>query len=261
MCAVLKVFWVLVVTLSLVSCSVSPRKRNTKYSSFLLDFAIHFCTCSQTVFCDRQFFSVSKLLHTFPSRQFDVFVSRHFIATPCHRFFPISATFHITRKTHQSTQTSHNQCLHAWLIVFFDLSGHNDTSTFHVINPALVKSPAHALDSTKLSQFPNAQKPERWLCVNPFKNTTLHTRWAEIVRTPFYRQFGITKQALLRMNWLWRSCATCWPLNNHDSPAKYQHDQYKEDFFDIGPNSVPITYNSCEWAGLKPLSARKNKCI
>ena len=31
MCAVLKVFWVLVVTLSLVSCSVSPRKRNTKY--------------------------------------------------------------------------------------------------------------------------------------------------------------------------------------------------------------------------------------
>ena len=23
--------------------------------SFLLDFVVHFCTCSQTVFCDRQF--------------------------------------------------------------------------------------------------------------------------------------------------------------------------------------------------------------
>ena len=34
MCAVLKVFWVLVVTLSLVSCSVSPRRRNTKYRFF-----------------------------------------------------------------------------------------------------------------------------------------------------------------------------------------------------------------------------------
>ena len=31
MCATFKVFWVLVVTLSLVSCSVSPRRRNTKY--------------------------------------------------------------------------------------------------------------------------------------------------------------------------------------------------------------------------------------
>ena len=43
-------------TLSLVSCSVSPRRRNTKYRFlFLLDFVVHFCTCSQTVFCDRQF--------------------------------------------------------------------------------------------------------------------------------------------------------------------------------------------------------------
>ena len=24
-------------------------------SSFLLDFVVHLCTCSQTVFCDRQF--------------------------------------------------------------------------------------------------------------------------------------------------------------------------------------------------------------
>ena len=60
MCAVSKVFWVLVVTLSLVSCSVSPRRRNAKLQiSFLLDFVVHFCTCSQTVFCDRQFFSVA----------------------------------------------------------------------------------------------------------------------------------------------------------------------------------------------------------
>ena len=76
---VLKVFWVLVVTLSLVSCSVSPRRRNTldghvvigvvlgfttptQYQvqiSFLLDFVVYFCTCSQTVFCDRQFLSAA----------------------------------------------------------------------------------------------------------------------------------------------------------------------------------------------------------
>ena len=63
------------VTLSLVSCSVSPRRRNTldghvvicvvlgfttqtQYqvqSSFLLNFVVQLCTCSQTVFCDRQF--------------------------------------------------------------------------------------------------------------------------------------------------------------------------------------------------------------
>ena len=48
------------VTLSLVSCPVSPRKRNTKYRfHFLLDVVVHFCTCSQTVFCDRQFLPVA----------------------------------------------------------------------------------------------------------------------------------------------------------------------------------------------------------
>ena len=36
--------------------------------SFLLDFVVHFCTCKQTVFCDRQFFC-SQLLHTFASRK------------------------------------------------------------------------------------------------------------------------------------------------------------------------------------------------
>ena len=45
MCAVLKVFWVLVVTLSLVSCLVSPRRRNTKYrflSFWILQFTFAF---------------------------------------------------------------------------------------------------------------------------------------------------------------------------------------------------------------------------
>ena len=41
MCAVLKVFWVLVVTLSLMSCSVSPRRRNTK-SRFLSFWILQF---------------------------------------------------------------------------------------------------------------------------------------------------------------------------------------------------------------------------
>ena len=45
-------------TLSLVSCSVSPRRRNTKYTLYsFLDFAIHFCVWSHIVF--RQFLSVA----------------------------------------------------------------------------------------------------------------------------------------------------------------------------------------------------------
>ena len=80
MCAVLKVFRVLVVTLSLVSCSVSPRKRNTKYRflSFWI-FVVHFCTCSQTVFCDCQFFSVANyctLLHR-ENESFEVLSLQH----------------------------------------------------------------------------------------------------------------------------------------------------------------------------------------
>ena len=77
MCAVWKVLWVLVVTLSLLSCSVSARRRDTlsghvvigvelgfttqtQYQvqiSFLLDFVVHLCICSRTVFCGRQFSS------------------------------------------------------------------------------------------------------------------------------------------------------------------------------------------------------------
>ena len=39
-----------------LGCHVSPRRRNTKYRvHFLLNFAVQLCTCSQTVFCDRQF--------------------------------------------------------------------------------------------------------------------------------------------------------------------------------------------------------------
>ena len=38
-------------------------------SSFLLDVAVNFCTCSQTVFCDRKLLSVTKLLHIFASRK------------------------------------------------------------------------------------------------------------------------------------------------------------------------------------------------
>ena len=88
---------------------------------------------------------------TFPLRavtivllgQFDVFVSPQFVAAPCHRFLPVSATLGIARAAHHlpssNTNTSHSQGLHAWLIVFLELSGHNDTSTFHVVNPALLR--------------------------------------------------------------------------------------------------------------------------
>ena len=51
------------VTLSLVSdvlsCIVTTQTQYQVQSSFLLDFAVHFCTCSQSVFCDRQFSSVA----------------------------------------------------------------------------------------------------------------------------------------------------------------------------------------------------------
>ena len=65
MCALLKLFKVLVVhvVIGVVRChhaDVIP-------SVFLfLDFVVHFCTCSQTVFCDRQFLPVANyctLLH------------------------------------------------------------------------------------------------------------------------------------------------------------------------------------------------------
>ena len=96
--------------------------------------------------------------------QFDVFVSPQFVAATCHRFFPVSATLGIAREAHHlsssNTNTSHCQSLQAWLIVFLQLPGHNDTSTFHVVGPALVWSPAQAQDTTKLSQFPNAQRLE-----------------------------------------------------------------------------------------------------
>ena len=67
MCAVFKVFRILMVALSLVSCSVPPRTRNAKYrflSLWILMFT--FCTCSQTVCFDGQFLFVANcytLLH------------------------------------------------------------------------------------------------------------------------------------------------------------------------------------------------------
>ena len=63
MCAVLKVLWVLVVTLSLVSCSETPQTQYQVQISFLLDFVVHFCTCSQIVFCDRQFICSQIVAH------------------------------------------------------------------------------------------------------------------------------------------------------------------------------------------------------
>ena len=86
MCAVLKVFCFLVVHVVIGVVLGFTRRRNTldghvvigvvlgfttqtQYPvqiSFLLDFVVHLCTCSQTVFCDRQFLSVANyctLLH------------------------------------------------------------------------------------------------------------------------------------------------------------------------------------------------------
>ena len=135
-----------------------------------------------------------------------MFVSPHFVAAPCHRFLPVSATLCIARAAHHlpssNTNTSHSQSLHAWLIVVLELSSHNDTSTFHVVDPALVRSSAQAQDTTKLTQFPNAQSLEHWLCVGPFTSSmerSWHARRVEGFNTLFHRQFGITEQSLLRL--------------------------------------------------------------
>ena len=70
MCAVWKVLWGL--GGHVVSGVVLGFTTQTQYQvqiSFLLDFVVQLCTCSQTVFCDRQFLSVAKFLHTFTSRK------------------------------------------------------------------------------------------------------------------------------------------------------------------------------------------------
>ena len=63
--------------------------------SFLLDFVVHFCTCSQTVFCDRQFLSVANyctLLHR-ENGSFEVLCSACLIKTcssTCHHVSDLS---------------------------------------------------------------------------------------------------------------------------------------------------------------------------
>ena len=47
MCAVWKVLWVLAVTLSLVSCSVSPRRRNTLDGHVVIGVVLGFTTKTQ----------------------------------------------------------------------------------------------------------------------------------------------------------------------------------------------------------------------
>ena len=56
----------LVAFLRMKSAGLSPALQQQVQISFRLDFVVHFCTCSQTVFCDRQFLSVANyctLLH------------------------------------------------------------------------------------------------------------------------------------------------------------------------------------------------------
>ena len=77
-CALFRRYWVLVVTLSLVSCSVSPRRRNTLDGHDVTGVVLSFTTqtpyqqqikfpsgfCSSIVFCHRQFLPVT-ILHTY----------------------------------------------------------------------------------------------------------------------------------------------------------------------------------------------------
>ena len=67
MCFVWKVLWVSVVTLSLVSCSVSPRRRNTK-SRVLSFWMLQFMSWPDCVLWSS-ISSVAKLLHTFTLRK------------------------------------------------------------------------------------------------------------------------------------------------------------------------------------------------
>ena len=69
MCAMLKVFWVLVVALSLVSCSVSPRRRNTQYRFLPLRILLFTFVLAVRLYSVIDNSSVAKLLHTFASRK------------------------------------------------------------------------------------------------------------------------------------------------------------------------------------------------
>ena len=149
-----------------------------------------------------------------------------FRRSACHRLFPVSASLRIARTTHHqpccNTHTPHRQRLHAWLIVLIQLPSYNDTSAFHVINPALVWSPAQAQDTTKLHQFPNAQCLEHWLCVGPFTRTMergWYTRRVEGVNTFFWLAIWDCRtkpSSRGTWSWLWRFCATYWPPSNLD---------------------------------------------
>ena len=92
-------------------------------------------------------------------RQFDVFVSPQFVTAPCHRFFPASASLGVIRATHHvprcNPDTSHGQGLHALLTMLLELTSSDDASTFHIVNPALIRSPAQTQDTTKFALLPN----------------------------------------------------------------------------------------------------------
>ena len=88
-----------------------------------------------------------------------MFFSPHFIAAPCHRFFPISASLDVAGAAHHlprcNPDTSHDQDLHALLTMLLELTCSEDASAFHIVNLALMRSPVQTHDTTKFAQFPN----------------------------------------------------------------------------------------------------------
>ena len=125
MCAVLKVFKALIVTLSLVSCGVTAQTLYQVQISFLLDFEVHFRTCSQIVFCDRQFLLVvisCTFLHRengwrprcqllFPDKRW--WVQIHTRRHPAHHRIPKSHNAWRTVREHSTKRTDgiiHRPC-------------------------------------------------------------------------------------------------------------------------------------------------------
>ena len=106
------------------------------------------------------------------------------------------------------TDTYHGKGLHVLLTVLLELTGNDDANTFHIVNPAFIRSPAQTQDTMM----------ERRLRKNQLTNTmkrNRHARPVEALNTLLHWQFGIAEQSL------WRSCATCWLLNIPDCPATF----------------------------------------
>ena len=116
-------------------------------------------------------------------------------SSKCLRLFGITRTAHHLPSS--ITHTSHSQCLHAWLIVFLKLSGHNDTSNVSFDQPSTrsVSCASTGLDAFPILKF--AKTGTLTVCkpIQQHRGAQLaHMSSRRRQYAFFYRQFGITQE-------------------------------------------------------------------